>query len=95
MQLLQPLLERYIRTLSRNEQVDELVKEIPIDPISFAYLGAVLLQVSPIQKQSFLEIRNCIDLLEKLRTNYRREVALAESVLENQAPATQGSFSLN
>jgi len=94
-QTLRPWIERYLRSISQNEDIEQILKDMPEDPFLFAYLGAVVLQIPPVQKQPFLETRECLSLLKKLEKVYHREVALVESLQANRAPEPQGSFSLN
>ncbi len=94
-QTLRPWIERYLRSVSPNEEIEQILKDMPDDPVLFAYLGAVVLQIPPVQKQPFLETRECLSLLRKLEKAYHREVALMESLHSNRVPEPQGSFSIN
>lgn len=92
---LRPWVERYLRALGSGDDMERVIQEMPTDPVVFAYLGAVVLQIPAIQKQPFLEIQECLALIHQLQIVYRREVALVESLLTNKPPAEQGAFSLN
>lgn len=92
---LRPWVERYLRALGSTDDMERVIRDMPTDPVIFAYLGAVVLQIPPVQKQPFLEMQDCLALIHRLQVVFRREVALVESLSTNQPPAEQGSFSLN
>ncbi len=92
---LRPWVDRYVRLLASNSNVENTLKNIPKDPLVFAYLAAVILQMPPHQKQPFLEIEFVVDLLEELHTAYRRELALLDRMIAKAPPQTPTSFSLN
>jgi Lon protease-like protein len=95
MQDLRPYVEHYLRTLSHGEDVEPAIQKLPMDPVVYCYLGAVILQVPPMQKQPFLELSHCLDLLQSLHTVFRREVNLLDHLIASKPPEGQGSFSLN
>ncbi|MGJ3238984.1 MAG: LON peptidase substrate-binding domain-containing protein [Anaerolineae bacterium] len=78
---LQPLLERYLTSLSEAGQVKFDSEQFPTDPMSIAYLGAVLLQAEDHVKQDILESADTQDLLIKLLRMYRKEVSLIDVLL--------------
>jgi Lon protease-like protein len=92
---LRPWLEQYVRTLTRDEGIEAAIEQFPQDPVAFAYLAAVVLQISPSQKQPLLEYPLCEELLEELRVVYRREVALIKRIIQTQPADEQKLFSAN
>ena len=92
---IRPWIERYLRSISQTEDIEQILGEMPSDPEIFAYMGAIVLQIPPGQKQPLLETRECLSLLKKLERIFHREVALVEKLQASQVPETQGSFSLN
>lgn len=77
-----PWFERYISQLSKIEGEKFTLPDIVPDPLSFAYLSAMLLQIPPEEKQKMLEINNPLRLIETLLQAYRREVALLKAMLQ-------------
>jgi Lon protease-like protein len=63
---LRPLMERYITSLSDAGQVQFDTNQLPDDPMSLAYLGAVLLQAEDSVKQDILEAVDTYELFIKL-----------------------------
>jgi hypothetical protein len=81
----QPLFERYVFHLKKIGGSDFSLPEIVSDPLSFAYLAAMLLQIPSEEKQQILEINNTTLLLLKLQHIYRREIALIKILLESKS----------
>lgn len=94
-QNLRPLLERYIKIIAQGKDVSETLDRIPHDPMVVAYLAAVILQVPARQKQNFLEIGDCANLLAALTDAYRREVGIMRRILKTMPPVGGGHFSRN
>jgi Lon protease-like protein len=92
---LRPWLERYVRNLTQDESVELAITHFPEDPISLAYLAAMVVQIPPSQKQALLEIEQCLELLERMHPLYRREVALVESIIRSQPVDLTQPFSKN
>lgn len=93
-QRLKPWLKRYLGMLAESESMEIEIPEIPDDPQTLAYLGAISLQVPNGEKQGFLSVETTGDLLEKLSAAYRREVALLGGMM-NRKPGSIKSFSVN
>lgn len=91
---LKPWVKRYLEILAHSENVEVEIPEIPDDPQTLAYLAAISLQVPNKVKQEFLSEETTTDLLEKLSTAYRREVALVRGAMERK-PDSTNSFSKN
>jgi len=94
---LKPLVERYLATLEEIGQVQLDDENIPAEPLSLAYLAAIILQIENETKQQLLELGTTHELLVNLVHTYQREVALLDAMLsypedekENNTP-----FSLN
>lgn len=87
--------ERFIQVLLKagNGQFD--FQELPDDPVMLAYMAAALLQISPAQKQELLVLESADDLVERLQSMYRREIALLRVLVARGGQAQGGSFSVN
>ncbi len=94
-QKLRPWLEKYIEIIAQGKDVHETLERIPNDPMVVAYLAAVILQVPPKQKQYFLEIGDCANLLAVLYEAYRREVGIIRRIFNTMPSAGAGHFSRN
>ncbi len=92
---LRPWVERYLRILAMSEAVSVESRELPADPLELAYLGAAILQSSPIQKQSLLEAKDASQLFAGLLAMVRREIAFLQSMQSKNNVPGQGSFSKN
>lgn len=79
---LRPLVEKYLDALEKAGQLqvnDD--NELPSDPMSLAYLAAVVLQTESDRKQHLLEAETTSQLLDLLVEMYRREVTLLNLML--------------
>lgn len=65
------------------------------DPVSLAYLAAVLLQVPADQKQVFLDLERASDLLKIMERAYRRELALLRAQLAHGRREDEAARSMN
>lgn len=94
---LRPWIERYLSMLARAGDIQFDAKQLPNEALALAYLGAVLVQVPPAQKQELLALNDAVMLMDRIRTLYRREVALLQAVLSKEPDETDtpGQFSLN
>jgi len=93
---LMPLLKRYLETLESAGQVQFDFTQLPNDPMSIAYLAAVLLQTESDQKQSLLAEDDSTKLLDTLLQTYRREVTILEKlVTPPETISDSGPFSPN
>ena len=82
--------------MAEASDVDLDIAQLPDEPISLAYLAAMLLQIPPEKKQPFLNLDDPAALFDALRRSYREEIALIRRMLRNDGSATdQGSFSKN
>jgi Lon protease-like protein len=83
---LRPWMDRYIKMLSQEEDWKIPFKNYPFEPLTLAYLAAMLLQIPAGEKQSMLEMDDSARLMKELVSVYRREVALLnEFLLEKEA----------
>jgi Lon protease-like protein len=73
-------------------QID--TSQLPEDPLEFIYTAATLLQITPEGKQALLARETAADLLADVIVQYRREVALARSILRPHQDFL-GAFSPN
>lgn len=95
-QALRHWVERYLRVLEKAGHIQFDPGQLPADPAALAYLGSVLLQgVSQFQKQQLLAASQLTGMLDELRTIYRREVVLLETLLNPPENGLDGPFSLN
>ncbi len=94
-QRLRPWLERYLYLLGQGEDVDIAIGQLPRDYLDMGYLSAMMLQIPPHQKQILLELEDAVEMMDRLRAIYRREVALAKCMLSKEPPPQDISFSQN
>ncbi len=94
-QSLRPWLEKYIQIIAQGKDVGDTLARIPHDPMVVAYLAAVILQIPAHQKQHFLEIGDCANLLAALNDAYRREVGIIRRIFKTMPPIGGGHFSRN
>lgn len=94
---LRPLVERYLGALEEARQVQLKGDQIPRDPMSLAYLAAMILQTDMSQKQHLLESSTSASLIGNLVKLYQREVALLDFMLSppSNLEDDQIPFSLN
>ena len=71
------------------------LSQLPGDSLGLAFLAAAALQIPPLQKQELLALPRADLLVDRLRTYYRRELALLEVILSKKEELRQGSFSIN
>lgn len=91
-----PLVENYLEMLAEAGDVQIDSNQLPKDPMSLAYLAAVLIQIPGSQKQDLLEISSAPILLSRLYTMFQLESELLKVMLrkkdEIDGPA---NFTLN
>jgi uncharacterized protein len=87
--------ERYYNILMASETVSTKPRELPADTMELAYLAASLLQSSPVQKQSLLEVQDDGQFYSMLLSMLRREIALLQSIKVNKKASGQEPFSSN
>lgn len=90
-----PWVRRYMRMLDQYTDSRLEPEKLPADPLVLAYLGAVLLQVPPSQKQELLVARSGVDFIDRMIAIYRREVALLDSIINMEMGDTDGRFRAN
>jgi Lon protease-like protein len=61
---LQPILATYLNILAQVTQTPVRVEQLPNDPITLAYLAAIVLQTSLIAKQFLLSVPTLLELLQ-------------------------------
>lgn len=89
-------LKRYLDILQRTQQGQFQTANIPRNPLTLAYLSAVLLQAEQHIKQSLLEADSLNDLIQQLNDIYRNEVTLLDVLMNPPDDLDSNSpFSLN
>lgn len=78
---LRPWIQTYVNLLRGSNLIQTQTYALPHDPIDLAYTGAYLLQVSPRQKQSLLELNDGLQLIDAVRDFYRREISLTRALI--------------
>jgi Lon protease-like protein len=91
---LRPQIDRYIHLLIQ-EGADDLLKALPEDPLSFAYVASIILQISPQEKQEFLECPEAVSLLKRLLDVYRKELVLVKKIIQSNPGREDKPFSNN
>lgn len=93
---LDPWVARYLRILTDANLVRSDISKLPNDPLEFVYLAAYLLQTPSGQKQTLLENSYGTELIDEVRTIYRKEVALLSTLIDAEPPKDEdGIASLN
>lgn len=94
-QTLRAWVRRYLQVLSQASDTPFDAQQLPADPLKLAYLASFLLQIPMPQKQDLLAIGTAEALLAELRTLYRREVTLLQTMLTPHEQGSVGPFSTN
>jgi hypothetical protein len=81
--------------LNEREGKDTFEQPLSQDSITLAYVAAMVLQISAIQKQILLEIDSSEGLFDRLLFFYRREVPLLRAILKEDRSEQGSSFSRN
>jgi Lon protease-like protein len=84
-QVLRPMMERYLQTLVRAGDLNAPEPNIPEQIIPLLHLACILLQLPQDQKQRLLEAESADWLLQRLPAIYRRELALLRAITSNGA----------
>lgn len=92
---LRPWLNRYISLVAPPDELVSILNYLPEEPVQFGYRAAAILQVSPSQKQAFLELETCPRLLSALMDMVRREIAIIQKLAETPARDQGRGFSIN
>lgn len=79
---LRPWIQNYVDLLRESNLIQSQPYTLPDDPIDLVYTGAYLLQVSPRQKQSLLELNDGLQLVDAVRDFYRREISLTRTLID-------------
>lgn len=92
-----PWVEEYLSLLRDAGELDFDLARLPSEPDTLAYLAATVLQVPALDKQPLLAEPVAANLLNDMRSLYRRELPLLRAMLEfrQEIPAGPGPFSLN
>lgn len=90
-----PWVRKYMQILSEASESDLDPQNLPDDPLVLAYLAAVLLQISPEQKQPLLASPSAVDLLDLMESIYRREVPLLQALIDQDRRQDPSPFSAN
>lgn len=83
---LAPLLTRYLGRLQQAAKTTFKSPSLPPSPLALAYTAAILLQVSPADKQVLLECSTLGEMLQRERALYRRELSLLRAMHVRGAP---------
>ncbi len=78
---LRPLVEKYLTILRDAGQIQFDSSQIPHDPITLAYLSAIILQIDMREKQALLESSNTTLFIRRLLKHYHLEVMLLEKMV--------------
>lgn len=94
---LRPWVEEYLSLLSEAGELEFDATRLPSEPETLAYLAATVLQVPVLEKQALLAEPVAANLLNDMRSLYRRELPLLRAMLDfrEEVPAGPGPFSLN
>jgi Lon protease-like protein len=79
--LLQPLMERYLKALEKSGAIQFDNAELPEEPLALAYLSAMLLESENDTKQRLLEAKDTKTLLQYLIQKYRKEVVIMDMLM--------------
>ncbi|MBN2551012.1 MAG: LON peptidase substrate-binding domain-containing protein [Anaerolineales bacterium] len=92
---LRPKVERLLRILVEMGGGEFDLQPLPGDPVTLAYMGAALLQISPVYKQALLTSGRADEMLTALLDLYRREMTLLEATRSIGDEGRIGAFSRN
>lgn len=85
---------RYLKSLADAGGGQFDLGQFPDEPIDLAYLSAAMLELNNLEKQALLAQDHADELLNKVITMFRREIALLRA-LSAKMVESQGQFSLN
>ncbi len=92
---LRPWIDRYLAILEKTENVRIAPRQLPEDELPLAYLAASLLKVGLSEKQDLLSVDTALDLADRVRMIYRKEVTLSDIALLQPETEYRGPFSTN
>jgi Lon protease-like protein len=78
-----PWLKRYLQLLADASETSFDGQKLPRHPDELAYLAAIIAQIPMREKQALLSIPSAVELLERERAIYRREIALLQAMLSS------------
>ena len=90
-----PWLVRYLALLGEKAEAKFDPAKMPRDPVSLAYLAAIVAQIPMLEKQQLLALPTAEALLEQERVIYRRETALLRTMLQTNPSDQTSGFSTN
>jgi len=93
--VLAPWLSRYITMLGEAAEAQFERRPLPADPAALAYLAAIVAQIPMAEKQQLLEADGAVDLLQRERIIYRREISLLRAMLSSSQARDTAAFSPN
>ncbi|MBZ0281675.1 MAG: LON peptidase substrate-binding domain-containing protein [Anaerolineae bacterium] len=93
--ILRPWVRRYLEILASASETQFDLQQLPDEPLRLAYLASFLLNIPAAQKQDLLNIGDADQLINELRTFYRREVTLLDAMLSTAQAEDIGTFSSN
>lgn len=88
-------MERYLNVLESTKHVRFDRTQLPDNDIDMAYLAASLLKVSMSEKQALLAENDVVNLLDRLRVFYRKEVTILDFMVAEREIDGQTPFSIN
>lgn len=92
--LLRPWVERYLLLLSKVDNIQFDLAQLPQQAFPLACLSASLLKISMQEKQELLSVASAADFVKMTRAHYRKEVTLLSAMLARDVKEV-GPFSLN
>jgi Lon protease-like protein len=92
---LAPKVQQYIHLLNEIEEVELDSENLPEDPLIFAHLAAVLLQMPPNEKQELLESASTMDMLNSANQVYTREIAFLRAIIDHGHDEAQSYITNN
>ena len=90
-----PWLERYLALIGEATHEPFNLERLPPDPVTVAYLAAIVAQIPLEEKQSLLTTSTAAAMLEQERAIYRREVSLLRTMLNSDQSKSSPVFSPN
>jgi Lon protease-like protein len=94
-QSLAPWVTRYLQQLAQASAASLQSQPLPAHPAALAYLAGIVAQVPMRDKQTLLETASALDLLERERCLFRREVALLHAMLSSGQSGHNADLSPN
>lgn len=78
-----PLVRRYLSIFAKVGEVEFKIEQLPHDPVTLAFLAAVILNVPNPDKQALLDVPDLTTLLRIERAMLAREVRILQHLIEN------------